>query len=131
MKGLAAEAAHRNMTILDVAAMPEQDSWVYSDGPSYVCSCFVIGIYKAAGLFGDLEVNANEFTPKDLYELDIYDKNPTLPQQCIDADPDLPYCQLLGKYKLYMPSYSTVPMYEHMNEHCPSVWPEYERPSTC
>jgi len=61
------ETVHRNMTIQDVMAMPEMDDWIYSDGPSFVCSCFVIGIYKAAGLFGNMEIQANEFTPKDVY----------------------------------------------------------------
>lgn len=40
--------------------MVEQDDWVYSDGPSMVCSSFVVGVYKAAGLFGDLSIQATE-----------------------------------------------------------------------
>ena len=131
MKGLAAEASHRNMTLMEVASMPELDKWIYSDGPSYVCSCFVISIYKAGGLFGDFEINANEFTPKDLYTIDFFNKNPVLPKQCTAADPDLPYCQILGKYKLLVPGYSTVKPYAHMNEHCPSEAPDYVRPDGC
>jgi hypothetical protein len=30
-------------------------------------------MYKAAGLFGDLEINATEFTPRDVYALDFFD----------------------------------------------------------
>jgi len=37
-------------------AMTEKDGWMYSDGYSYVCSSFVIGVYKAGGLFGDLSI---------------------------------------------------------------------------
>jgi hypothetical protein len=53
-------------------AMPEQDGWLYTgkeprDGLSYVCSAYVTALYKAGGLFGDLEINATEFTPKDVY----------------------------------------------------------------
>jgi len=37
-------------------AQPEIDGWEYSDGKSYVCSCYVAGIWKAAGLFDGYEV---------------------------------------------------------------------------
>jgi hypothetical protein len=30
LKGIGAEAAKRNLTIMDLFAMPEQDGWVYS-----------------------------------------------------------------------------------------------------
>lgn len=56
-------------------AMPEQDGWEYRDGLSYVCSGYSAGMYKAAGIFGDLEINATEFTPRDVYDLDIFDKH--------------------------------------------------------
>lgn len=50
----------------------------YNDGISLVCSCFVIGVYKAAGMFDGLEIQITEFfiflkliynlrfTPKDV-----------------------------------------------------------------
>lgn len=47
--------------------MVEEDGWWYPDGYSYVCSSFVIGMWKAAGLFDGFEVNAVEFTPRDVY----------------------------------------------------------------
>ncbi len=60
-------------------AMPEIDGWEYSsisphkDGLAYVCSSYVAALYKAAGLFDDLEINATEFTPRDVYMLDFFD----------------------------------------------------------
>lgn len=36
--------------------MVEKDEWVYSDGPSYVCSAFAAGLYKAAGLFDGMDI---------------------------------------------------------------------------
>jgi len=42
----------RNITLDEIFGMPEMDGWIYSDGPSYVCSSFVAGVYKAGGLFG-------------------------------------------------------------------------------
>jgi len=48
---------------------------------------------KAGGLFDDIEINATEFTPNDLYELDIFltDSN-NRAYDCTIADPNLPYC---------------------------------------
>uniref|UniRef100_A0A7S3JJD4 Uncharacterized protein n=1 Tax=Euplotes harpa TaxID=151035 RepID=A0A7S3JJD4_9SPIT len=125
------EAAKRNTTMLQLMAEPELDGWWYSDGYSYVCSCFVVGVYKAAGLFGDMEINAVEFTPKDVYQLDIFNATAELPQKCKDADPGLPYCQILGKYRMTLPGYSTVSAYPHMNENCASIAPDYVRPDGC
>lgn len=65
------------MTFNQLVAMVEKQGWVYSDGESYTCSPFVTGIYKAAGLFGNLEINPSEFTPRDVYMLNFFDlKNP-------------------------------------------------------
>jgi len=120
LKGITAEANSRNMTLEDVMAMPERDTWIYSDGPSQMCSALVIGVYKAAGIFGDMKIEATEFTPKDVYQIDVFNTTSVLPEQCRLADPDLPYCQILGKYKLTLPGWSTIPLYNHMNEHCES-----------
>ncbi|MCQ2816174.1 MAG: hypothetical protein MJ252_02800 [archaeon] len=127
----AAEAARRNITFEELLAMPEQDGWEYSDGKNYVCACFCAAFYKAGGMFGDYEIQATEFTPKDVYQLDIFDKNYKKPQECIDADPDLPYCQIMGKFKIDLPGYSTIKPYPHMNERCPSVAPDFYRPDGC
>lgn len=78
ISGVAAEAANRGLSVQEVMAMPEQDGWLYTgkvprDGLSYVCSAYVTALYKAGGLFGDLEINATEFTPKDVYQMNIFD----------------------------------------------------------
>lgn len=125
------EAESRGISMIELVAQPEIDGWWYSDGYSYVCSCFVIGVYKAAGLFGDMYVNAVEFTPKDVYQLAVFNTTAELPSQCTEADPDLPYCQILGKYKMTLPGYSTIEPYTHMNENCPSIAKEYIRPDGC
>lgn len=90
---LARVAAERDMTLEEVMAMPEKDGWIYTgskprDGWSYVCSSYVVAVMKAAGLFDDLEINATEFTPRDLYQLDIYDKDFKRPEVCNKVDPD-------------------------------------------
>ena len=134
---ITALAAAKGMGIEDVMAMPEQDGWEYTgeeprDGESMVCSSFVVALWKASGLFGDLEINATEFGPNDVYPLDIFEKNAERPAQCVAADPDLPYCQLLGNYRLTLPGFNTITPYSHMNEKCENNWPTYERgPGQC
>ena len=133
---IASEAAVKMMSIQDVMAIPEQDGWIYTglpnDGMAFVCSAYSAAVYKAAGMFDDYEVNATEFTPRDVYLMDFFDKEFVRPQICIDADPTLPYCQLIGKYRIDIThEWSTVKPYAHMNEHCPSTGPEYFRPEGC
>ena len=126
-----AEGARQGKTFEELVAMPEIDGWIYSDGPNYVCSCFVTAFYKAGGLFDGLSIQANEFTPKDVYSLNFFDKNYKRPQACIDADPELPYCQIMGKFKVDLPTYSSIDPYDHMNENCPSLGPDFVRPADC
>ena len=124
---------------MDVMAMPEQDGWIYTfetkkgpiDGPSYICSAYVTALYKAAGLFEGLEINATEFTPADIVALNFWDETTALPAECLEADPDLPYCQLLGKYRIIHLHYNSIEPYDHMNETCPLNWPTYDRDPGC
>lgn len=89
-------AAKQNMDIQDVIAIPEKDGWVYhglpNDGRAYVCSAYSASVYKAAGMFNDFEMNATEFTPRDVYLMDFFDTEYERPPQCVKADPNLPYC---------------------------------------
>ena len=132
---LAHEAGKRGLTLSEAMAIAEQDGWKYKgeyhDGLSMVCSSFVVNFWKAGGLFGDLNIVGQEWTPKDVYQVDVFDKNFQRPAACQEADPDQPYCQILGKYRVTFPGYSSIPMYDHMNEKCPSVAPDYVRPDGC
>jgi hypothetical protein len=127
-----AEAAYqRNLTYPDLFAMVEQDGWWYPDGYSYVCSAFVTAMYKAANLFEGLTINAVEFTPRDIYQLSWMDTNANIPPNCYEVDPENPHCQIMGKWRMQFPGFSTVVPYDHMNEHCPSISPLYERTPGC
>ena len=126
------------MTLQDVQAMTELDGWEYTgieprDGLAYVCSSYVASFYKAAGMFDDMFINATEFTPRDVYMLDFFDLDFKRPQVCVDADPNLKYCQLSGKYRIELPAvdYSTIKPYPHMNEMCSTLPPDYFRPEGC
>ena len=113
------------MTFEQLLAMPELDNIEYSKGQSYACSSLNIAFWKAGGLFGDMEINAAEFTVRDVYELKVFDndlKN-NRPNICKEIDPDLDYCQIVGKYSLSLPYYNTVEPYSNMNERCPRLPP--------
>mmetsp|Transcript_1036 Transcript_1036/g.1021 ORF Transcript_1036/g.1021 Transcript_1036/m.1021 type:complete len:127 (+) Transcript_1036:425-805(+) len=121
-----------DMTLPEVMAIPEQDEWEYENmGKSRVCSSLVVSLYKAAGIFGRLNIQATEFTPKDVYQLNIFENDQERPEKCVVADPHIPYCQLMGKYRIYLPGLNSVDPYDHMNEKCPSVPTEYFRPKGC
>ena len=130
---VAYEAAKKNMTIEELMAVPEKQGWMYTDGENYVCSCFVVAFYKAGGIFGDLEILPNEFYPKDIYQLNIFDRSykERRPQACKDSDPDVEYCQIMGRWKITLNDYSSIEPYSHMNERCPSVAPNFFRPQGC
>lgn len=88
---IAIEANKRGLNVSSVMGLTELDGWKYTgeyhDGRSMVCSAFVIAIWKAAGVFDGVTINAVEWAPKDVYQVDIFDHNPTYPQVCRDADP--------------------------------------------
>ncbi len=94
-----------------------------------MCSSYVAALYQAAGLLSN--INGPEFTPRDIYTLAIFDTNYQRPQACVEADPDLPYCQILGRFRMRHPGYSTIKPYKHMAENCPSIAPDYVRPDFC
>jgi hypothetical protein len=133
VKQIAAEAAKRDKSIEDLMAEVEVEGWEYegleNDGRAYVCSAFVAAVWQAGGLLHN--INGPEFGPKDVYQLNFFDLNFQKPEACAQADPDQPFCQFLGKYRMTYPCYSTLEPYEHMNDHCPSIAPEYVRPDGC
>ena len=129
-------AAEQKMGVDDVMAMVEQDGWEYTglkpkDGRNWVCSAYVTAFYKAAGVFGDMEINATEFATMDVYIMKLFDQTTPLPEQCVAADPDLPYCQLRGKYRIELPYYNSIAPYDHMFENCAINYPTYERDAGC
>ncbi|KAL0304971.1 UNVERIFIED_CONTAM: hypothetical protein Scaly_3002000 [Sesamum calycinum] len=129
-----AETERRGVTFDQLLTIPEQDEWVYSDGKSTTCVAFILAMYKAAGVFGPLSnsIQVTEFTIRDAYMLKIFENNVTrLPSWCNNSDDQLPFCQILGEYKMELPYYNTLEPYTNMNENCPSLPPTYERPVLC
>lgn len=97
------------------------------------CSSTVSRVWKASGMFdylmeketgikriaGDEDlINAQEFTPRDLVELRIFNTTSgNIFPECRGFD-DLPYCQFLGQNIMDLEFQNTVPVYQHMNEKC-------------
>jgi hypothetical protein len=92
---------------------------------------FLGGKIYRGGLFGDMEINATEFTPRDVYQIKFFDQTTPLDESCRTNDPGLPYCQLFGDYLMEMPGYNSVEPYPHMNDHCSGMPPDYLRPEGC
>ncbi|KAK8953955.1 hypothetical protein KSP39_PZI001979 [Platanthera zijinensis] len=129
------EAEKIGLSFDKLLAIPEQDDWDYSDGKSTSCVAFILEMYKNAGLFDPLasSIQVNEFTIKDAYMLNLFESNCSRqPDWCNrDDSPKLPFCQIKGKYRMELPGYNTMPPYSHMNERCPSLPPNYDRPAFC
>ncbi|KAK2428491.1 inositol-1,4,5-trisphosphate 5-phosphatase [Trifolium repens] len=128
------ETEKRGIAFDELLAIPEQDDWVYSDGKSTTCVAFILSMYKEAGIFGPIasSIQVTEFTIRDAYMLRIFEDNQTrLPRWCNNENDKLPFCQILGEYRMEFPGYNTLDPYAHMNEQCPSLPPTYDRPSQC
>ncbi|KAL0916937.1 hypothetical protein M5K25_014492 [Dendrobium thyrsiflorum] len=129
------EAEKLGLSFDKLLAIPEQDDWIYSDGKSTSCVAFILEMYKSAGLFDPIasSIQVNEFTIKDAYSLNFFENNYSrLPEWCNKEDTvKLPFCQIKGRYRMELPGYNTMQPYPHMNEKCPSLPPDYDRPSFC
>jgi len=120
---------------------PESDEWLWSQpdnngttvyGHSSVCDVFVCRVWKSAGLFGDTDFQCTEATNWDVYTLNIFQAPNPLPPQCVAADPELPFCQLTGKYRLDLPYWNTRQIYTNSFNACPrGNPPDWNKPVGC
>ena len=95
-----------------------------------VCDVFILSLLKTGGLFQDIDNNiqVSEFTPRNLYELDIYDSEFTF-EQCLNEQKGV--CQIYGNYTLEYPGFNSIPIYKNMNQDCASLPPNYDRSIKC
>ncbi|PKA57944.1 hypothetical protein AXF42_Ash012483 [Apostasia shenzhenica] len=132
--GIIAETELLGMTFDQLLTIPEQDDWEYTDGKSITCVAFILEMYKEAGIFGPLSssIQVTEFTIRDAYMLEIFENNRTrLPSWCNGEASGLPFCQILGEFRMELPHYNSIKPYARMNENCPSLPPKYERLVGC
>lgn len=125
----------------EIPTMIELDTYDYNTtrfnesavSKSMVCCVFVCNIWKAGGVFDSIgqDLNCAELTNWDDYSLQIFDTTSPRPAQCVAADPNNQLCQLEGEYTLELNNYNTKVPYPHIAEHCPSLPPDYKKPSDC
>lgn len=121
----------KDMTLGELSAVPEKDGQKYSNGLNFVCSSFVVHLFKEGGLFQGVDIQATEFMPRDVYELAFFDVGPhTVPKRCRKYAPR-GYCQVMGALDFDLGKFNYVEPYDHMNEHCPTQGPEFIRPNRC
>ena len=131
-----------NISAEELPLIVERDDWMYdtnrygqpAQGPAQVCCTFVCNVWKQGGLFGNLSstIQCAEQTNFDDYSLDLLTTPKQLPKQCTSADPANSLCQLEGAYTLELGAeYGQRAAYAHMDERCPSLAPNYSRPSNC
>lgn len=136
------QALSKGMELASIPAVPEPDGVLYpssfnngTDAPSIsmVCDVFVCAIWKAAGLFKEIDndFSCTEQTNVDVYALNILEAPKSRKASCVAADPNNTLCQLMGDYELHLPKLGQRPMYRHMQERCPTEPPLYARPSDC
>jgi hypothetical protein len=118
-----------DMTLTQAIAMPEQDDWIYEGNVSLVCSAFAARIWLA-GLDGVLPpFQGTEQSPKDNYQLAIYDTqrfNQTVcPPPAFRDSPNGGYCQIMGPYVFDLDGYNSIQPFAHVNEKCASEWPYF------
>ena len=127
-----AAASKINVTFEDLVAIPEEFGWKYSDGENFVCSCFVTGFLRAGGAFDNLKIRPHEFGPKDLYQTDLWNNDSeSRPEECKKADPNFPFCQIMGGWRFEFKGVNSIKPYDHMNETCDSVSPDFIRNEGC
>lgn len=134
-------AAARGIDFPTVPVMVEKDDYMYNTtrngvptvGPSMVCCVFVCNMWRAGGIFNEIDnqINCAELTNWDDYSLTIMDSTSPRPPQCVTADPNNQLCQLLGEYTLNLDDYSTKKMFPWIAQSCPSLPPNYEKPANC
>jgi len=115
-------------TMWDFLTFPEQDGWLYPnsktgvrDWTSEVCDVYATNVLKHAGVFGNLDFNAHEFTPRDLFSLNIYQDDPSWkPASCnqVPGDEKVGHCQLMGAFTNPLVGYASRKPHPHMYDHC-------------
>ena len=126
------EIQRRGKNLNDILRIPEKDGWIYNGQQDYVCSALAIKMLEEGGLFAGLTINSHEFTPRDVFMVQLYNSDPSkLPANCQINDPGTPFCQLKGQYIIGTRLYNTIKPYSNMNDNCPSMAPDFYRPPTC
>ena len=133
IKEIMVHMLNRNIRFNELLTVPESDKWNYTNnnktGKSFVCDVFVLNYLREAGLFNNLSLELSEFTPKDLYQLKIFNNSWTKNHNCLDNKEYI--CQIYGRFNIELNNFNSIEPYNKMNENCSSKAPEYIRENKC
>lgn len=121
----------KNTSFDELNRIVENENWKYENKINLICSALVVFLYKAAGLFGNLKINSQEFTPYDLFSLNFFEQNSNRLIGPCKGRMVNGYCQLMGRMLLNVTNTNLVEPYDNMAENCPSIPPLYERTKGC
>jgi len=119
-----AEIAKRKLDLSEVMAIPDKREWNIDEKTNttkFICVGMVLEILIFGGMFEGININPSEFTPHDLFMINIYDEDDSkLPWQCKVNNPGWKYCQIGGNKEINgIDIYNTIKPYNGMNERCP------------
>jgi hypothetical protein len=83
-------------------------------------------MYQAAGVFDDVKFQATEFTPKDSYQMSVFESDGRSHWPLACQRDGLPYCQINGDYLLDLPGFNQVAVYNNMNQKCSGYLPHFD-----
>ena len=133
IKKIMVHMLNRNIRFNELLTVAESDKWNYTNnnktGKSFVCDVFVLNYLREAGLFNNLLLELSEFTPKDLYQLKIFNNSWTKNHNCLDNKEYI--CQIYGRFNIELNNFNSIEPYNKMNENCSSKAPEYIRENKC
>lgn len=121
-------AGPRNL--VDIMAIPDDDSWTFGGNTSMVCSQLTahgLKVALGAAVPAYATIVAAEQSPKDNYQAAVYDPQRFTDANCPGGVMAGGYCQLMGAFTQLLNGYNSIPLYAGMNNHCPSQWPGYVR----
>ena len=69
-------------------------------------------------MFNNLSLELSEFTPKDLYQLKIFNNSWTKNHDCLDNKEYI--CQIYSRFNVELNNFNSIEPYNKMNENCSS-----------
>lgn len=103
------------ISLYDLWTLSEQDEWLYNNNYSRVCDTFILTLYKLGGIIPQ-EIQITEFSPRDFYLTNLFEDSKE---------------QFLGKYKIELPYFNSIKLYQNMNTNCSTIPNEYFRNKNC
>lgn len=103
------------ISLYDLWTLVEQDEWLYNNSYSRVCDTFILTLFKLGGIIPH-HIQITEFTPRDFYMTNLFEDK---------------IVQIMGKYKIELPYFNSIKLYQNMNTNCSTIPYRYLRDDNC